>query len=459
VANGAPVAVEDLATDRRYDHDHRLGAQEQGFHGFLGVPLRIDGRIIGGLNIYSKERRVFTADEVSLLAAFADHASLILEKHRLFAERRRTEEALRQGEKLSTMGELLAGVAHELNNPLSVVLGRAELLQRHLEATGRGTDGQKLAAAATRCVRIVRNFLALARRRPTERRATDLNVVVREAIELLGYPLRVDGVEVVADLAEDLPTLWADADQLHQVIVNLITNAHHAMRETPGPRRLTLRTRTADGGRVVTLTVADTGPGIPPEMQSRIFEPFFTTKPAGQGTGLGLSLCHGIIEAHGGTIVVERTGGAGVTFVASLPVVAPPAAEGPADVDIVSVARRSILVVDDEPDVAAVVADVLAVRHDVEVALGGAAGLARVEERAWDVVLCDIRMPGVDGPALYRAVKSRQPGLEKRFVFLTGDALSPDVRGFLDQANAPSITKPFTADDVTQAVQRVLAGG
>jgi signal transduction histidine kinase len=225
-----------------------------------------------------------------------------------------------QSEKVAAMGSLLASVAHELNNPLAVVVAQTALLRELNPAGPVVARAEQIAQAAERCTRIVRNFLALARQHPPERQGVWLNRVIREALELLAYPLGVDGVEVRLALADDLPLLWADPHQLHQVVVNLISNAHQAMRETAPPRRLTVTTRFDPSGARVSLEVADTGPGIPPEAQARIFEPFFTTKPLGVGTGLGLSLCQGIIEGHGGTIRLASTAGPGAVFRIELPV-------------------------------------------------------------------------------------------------------------------------------------------
>ncbi len=374
-------------------------------------------------------------------------------------ERKRTEETLRQREKLAAMGELLAGVAHELNNPLSVVLGQAALLGRSAAGGPLGARAEKISQAAERCARIVKNFLALARQYPPERQEVQLNQTVREAVEMLAYPLRVDNVEVRLDLAQDLPILWADPHQLHQVLVNLVTNAHHAMREAPAPRRLTLTTRCEPGGSRVSLVVADTGPGIPPEIQTRIFEPFFTTKPPGQGTGLGLSLCHGMVQGHGGTIGVESQPGRGATFLVELPVIAPPAAEAEAQAGEAAppIRGKAILVVDDEPEIAVVLAEMLAVQgQQVETAANGALALDKLRQKTYDVVLTDIKMPEIDGPGLYRELERRHPDLVRRVIFLTGDTLSPETTRFLEQTRAPSLRKPFTAEGMRRAVQQVL---
>ena len=373
--------------------------------------------------------------------------------------RKRAEEALRQSEKLAAMGTLLAGVAHELNNPLSVIVGRTALLREALGEGALAQQSEEIAQAAARAARIVRNFLALARQHPPERQEVRVNEVVKEAVELLAYPLRVDGVEVRLDLAPDLPVLWADPHELHQVVLNLVANAHQAMHETAPPRRLTLTTRSDPEGRRVTLAVADTGPGMPPEIRARIFEPFFTTKPPGKGTGLGLPLCHGILESHGGTIRVESEPGAGAVFRVELPVGTAPVLgrtrvrTAPAGPPVCG----AILVVDDEPLVAQMLQAVLAADgHQVETAGDGVQALDLLRARTFDLVLSDLRMPGLDGPGLYREVERSHPALASRFIFLTGDTLSTDASEFLARTGVPSVSKPFAIEEIRRAVQRVL---
>lgn len=383
----------------------------------------------------------------------------ITDRKRAEAELQQQREALYQSEKLASMGQLLAGVAHELNNPLTVVIGQTALLCEMAGEGPLGARAEKIAQAAERCARIVKNFLALARQRPSERQQVRINQVVQEAVELLAYPLRVDNVEVALDLATDLPLLWADPHQLHQVVVNLVTNAHQAMHETPPPRRITLATRFDPTRGQVSLEVADSGPGILPEIQPRLFEPFFTTKPAGQGTGLGLSLCQGIIESHNGTIRVASSPGQGAVFRIELPVevrrtLRP---EIPAVEALVPLRGRTILVVDDEPEVAGMLADLLSADgQQVETAANGVMALEKLGERAYDLIVSDLRMPELDGPGLYREVERRHPQFLQRLIFLTGDALSPEILEFLERIRTPTVSKPFTLEAVRRVVQRVL---
>lgn len=374
-------------------------------------------------------------------------------------EMRRQRETLYQSEKLATMGQLLAGVAHELNNPLSVVMGQAGLLRQSIRSKRQIERAEKIVRAAERCARIVNNFLALARQRPTERHPMQLNQVVREAVELLAYPLRVDGVEVNFELAEELPVLHGDPHQLHQVIVNLVSNAHQAMRENAVSRRLQLTTGVGADRKTVWVEVRDSGPGISSELQARIFDPFFTTKPPGVGTGLGLSLCHGIVESHGGRISVESAVGQGAAFRVELPLeVREEAAILPPELGISPVIRgKRILVVDDEPGIAGVVAEVLQLDgHLVETVGDGATALKQLLQQSFDVILSDIRMPELDGPGLFREIEQREPRLLQRMIFLTGDTLSPTTREFLEQTGVPCLSKPFALGEIREIVQRVL---
>jgi signal transduction histidine kinase/ActR/RegA family two-component response regulator len=369
----------------------------------------------------------------------------------------RTERLL-QSEKIATMGSLLAGVAHELNNPLAVVLGQAMLLRESAAASPFATRADKIHKAAERCARIVKSFLTLARNRRPERGPVALNQVVSQALELLAYELRTSGVVVDVRLDEAVPVFEGDAHQLHQVIVNLVANAHHAMRQNTDVRQITLQTAFDATARRVQLVITDTGPGIPPDLQARIFEPFFTTKPSGEGTGLGLSLCRGIVEEHGGMLSLDSQPGHGATFIVVLPVTAASGAAASAtQARTTPVTPKTILVVDDEPDIAATLVEAL--EHDghkVDVAANGADALAHTAGRSYDVIFTDTKMPRMDGPSFYRELTRRVPALAHRVVFVTGDVMDRDKRDWLDSTGCLTLTKPFDVDDIRRAVQRTL---
>jgi signal transduction histidine kinase len=382
-----------------------------------------------------------------------------LHEAKLRAEARAQREQLQRNEKLAALGTLLAGVAHELNNPLLVIMHQTELLERALNDDPRQVRANNIMRAVRRCSSIVRNFLALTRNEPPRRVPTTLNAVVHEVLDLAGYGLRTDGIDVTLDLAESLPVISADPQQLQQVVLNLVSNAQYALRARPRNRILRIRSTFDAERRTVTLQIEDNAGGIPAEIRSRIFDPFFTTKPIGEGTGLGLSLCHGIITAHGGTITVTSEMNAGTTFLISLPVDSGETAKDDDEdaSDAGTKIKGRILVVDDDPDVAIAFSDILSARgHRVDMATNGRSVLELLDDNAYDLVLSDMRMPEIDGLSLYREIVIRRPHLERCFIFVTEDVFNADHGGFLAQTGAVLLSKPCSSREVENAVQRVL---
>jgi PAS domain S-box-containing protein len=383
----------------------------------------------------------------------------VTSRRRLEEDLARRRDALNQAERLAGMGQLLAGIAHQLANPLSVVLGHSDLLCRELPPGRLAERASHLAEAAARCATVVRQFLALGRRRPAEGARVRMNQVLREAVELLGYGLQVDGVEVRWQLDEALPDVWGDPHGLHQIAVILVANAGDAVRGVSRPRWIALRTRAAPDRSRVIVEVRDNGIGIPEEVRPRIFRPFLTTKVAGQGAGLGLSLARSIVEAHGGSIAFETEVGQGTAFTLEIPVGTPPApAETPASAEPAVGEGRRILVVDDDPATAAVMADVLALDgHRADVAFDARHAVERLGQAGdYALVICDITMPGPDGPELYREVVRRFPQLAQRFVFLTGDVAGQERSDFTDAIGAVAVPKPLDPDQLREAVRRAL---
>ena len=352
---------------------------------------------------------------------------------------------------MAAFGSLLAGVAHELNNPLSIVIGNAVLLAEETEGTALAERAQRVQTAADRCGRIVRSFLAMARQRQTEMRPTTLQALVDPALSLLSYSMRTSGVTVEQAIAADLPALKCDTDQMVQVFANLMTNARQALEECPQPRRVRLSAR-ADG-EWARIEVADNGPGIPDAVRSRVFDPFFTTKPVGSGTGIGLAVSRGIVEAHGGSLTLAPADGEGACFVVRLPLardsleIFEPGGSG--GTPTTHPAALAVLVVDDEPDIGEMLAEMLRkLGHRPEVKSSGEAAQAALRERDYDAVLCDLRMPGLDGPALYDWMAEARPHLCARTAFITADTLSAASHRFLSRAGRPILEKPFVPADL-----------
>lgn len=381
----------------------------------------------------------------------------LTERREVEAEMARQREALHQSEKLTALGSLLAGVSHELNNPLSVVVGQALLLQETAQDPAIAKRAQKIGNAADRCARIVKTFLAMARQHPPERAAVNLNQMIDAMLEVTGYALRGADVAVELALDEDLPPVWADADQITQVLTNLIVNAQQALQEKGSPRRLRIRSwHDRHDGRV-RLAVYDNGPGIPEDQRGRIFEPFYTTKDVGVGTGIGLSVCRSIMESHGGTIRVASRPGAWTEFTIDLPIAIAQFGMMAMPDDMPTSKGARILVLDDEPDVTQMLRDVLEAQgHSVVTANTARHALRLAENSAFDVILSDLRMPGYDGASFYEALARIDPALQQRCAFITGDTLGTSATQVLTEADRPYLEKPFTPLDVRQLVETVL---
>ncbi len=375
------------------------------------------------------------------------------------AEIQRQREALHENEKMAAFGSLLAGVAHELNNPLSIVMGNAMMLGEEVKELAPAliprTD--RIQAAAERCGRIVRSFLALARQNRSQVKPMAIDTAVQTALELLAYSLRGSGVVVDLDLPDDLPMVPCDHDQFNQVLSNLLVNARQVLEALPQPRRI--RIAAVVEAAYVQLSVADNGPGVPEALREQIFDPFFTTKPAGIGMGIGLAVSRSIVEVHGGTLTLQEAESGGACFVIRLPrhasseAVAEVATTGPL------VGRRQpALVLDDEAEIAVLLADMLAREgYDSDVVDSGEAALQLLASGDYALILCDLRMPGIDGPAVFEWISQHRPHLCQRVGFVTGDTLGSAAESFLARAGRPVLEKPFMPSSVRQLLAEIRA--
>jgi len=372
-------------------------------------------------------------------------------------ERKAMQEQLMQAEKLSALGELISGIAHELNNPLTGVMGYSQLLLGSgVSAESKG-NLEKIHREAVRCQKIVQNLLTFARRRSPERKFLDVNALLESTLELREYQLKVDGIEVVKELAPDLPRTMGDFHQLQQVFINIINNAHHAMLESGQSGRLIVTSALA--GSSIRISIADSGPGIPADCISKIFDPFFTTKEIGKGTGLGLSLSYGIVKEHDGLIDVTSRPGEGATFHVELPIrdeasapqeaVAAPVPHGPVE-------GKHILVVDDEETILDLLESVLeASGHRVERAQNGRQALEKVRHVDYDIIISDVKMPDMGGQRLYEEIAELKPHLKRRMVFSTGDTVNPTTQELFKKTGNLYLAKPFRLEEVDAVIARV----
>jgi two-component system NtrC family sensor kinase len=442
----------------------------------IGCPLLIRDQLIGAVSVgvHTPGRR-FVTDDLDRLASLAGPAALAIEHSRLYEELQShveelesTQEQLVQAGKLSAVGQLVSGVAHELNNPLSVILGYAQLLaQRDLSNDVRRPI-DVIFAQGNRMAKIVQSLLLFSRQRKAERGAVDVREAIEQPVSLRATQLLLSGIRLSAVYGEGVPAAEGDAHQLQQVFLNLILNAEQAILGSgAGDERVGDAIRVSTGTRVergrtwVVVTVADNGPGIRADVLPRIFDPFFTTKNVGEGTGLGLSVSYGIIQQHGGRLSVESEPGRTV-FTIDLPAASAasgtPALEGAAPGSVGSGRGRRALVVDDEPGVLELVATLLQqAGWNVETAPGGRIACERLRAADYDLVLADMRMADGSGEDLYRDIARSRQDLAARFLFMTGDTANQEAWRFLDETQAPVIEKPFTAQSLLSAVERVGA--
>ncbi|MEW5850014.1 MAG: PAS domain S-box protein [Myxococcota bacterium] len=376
------------------------------------------------------------------------------------ARERAYQDSLLRSEKLSALGGLIAGVAHELNNPLGAVIGYAQLIA--MSATPEiQEDCGKLTGAAERCRRIVHNLLTFARKHKPEQRPADLNQIVRDAIALVEYEFSVHNIVIELALDPELPLLSLDGHQVQQVLINLLRNSQQAILEARKRGRILISTSLSQGE--VVLRFEDDGPGIPEELRSKVFDPFFTTKEVGQGTGLGLSIAFGIIKEHAGTIRVDQGTLPGACLVVTLPVMqsAAPPPELPAPpVEERASSGRRILVVDDEEPIRAVVRRVLTRRsHHVDTVANTDEALTLMAHAAYDCILLDQHMPGGTGTDFLERLAATDASVWSRAVLITGDTVDPRTYTFAEQHGVRFCPKPFDLAELQQVVESVLRGG
>ena len=414
---------------------------------------------------------------------------------------------LLQTEKLAALGQMVSGIAHELSSPLTSILGYAQRLLVNANALGSTEEVRQIYQEADRATGILRQLLLHARETVPERRLVSLNQIVMHATELQRFHLAAEKIRLELDLDPALPLIHADAGQLQQVVINLLSNARHVLEAQSQGGVIQLRTRRS-GHRRVLLEVQDTGPGIPQAIQARIFDPFFTTKPAGVGTGLGLAIVLSVVREHGGSVRLQSPPQGGALFQIEIPaaterqqadaltqqraesrsperratlveetalatptgrLASPFASEsnsaagqfaGTAPVPKTPFEPNKsarVLVVEDEPTVARLIADVLEDEGmQVDVLLDGHAALERAARESYDLVICDMKMPGLDGQHFYRSLEGHGNSLSERFLFVTGDVLASQTREFLKHNKLPHVAKPFRVEELTEKVHAVL---
>ncbi len=383
---------------------------------------------------------------------------------RELTERGRLEQQLRHVEKLSAIGQMISGISHELNNPLTSIKGYLELILARHELPGQTrVDLQRVAEESNRAANIVQNFLTFSREQSNEFRAVEVKQLIESAVDLRKFEMRASGVELDLDFAHELPSVRANADQIKQVLVNLINNSLYAVDDQP-EKRVRISVRFSD--LLVQIRVQDNGPGIPEAHRSKIFEPFFTTKPVGKGTGLGLSIAHTILKEHEGRIFYEPATIGGAGFVLELPAAHPelnfqpastPAQQNESPMNFTTTNPARILILDDEITIAEMLGEMLELLGYSAVKCNAPRdALDLITRETFDIILSDYRMPHMNGQQFYKAAITKRPSLARRIIFLTGDVVTRETQEFLASTGNPHLAKPFQLVRVEKLISEVL---
>jgi PAS domain S-box-containing protein len=401
-------------------------------------------------------------DSAGNIEALVEMQHDITESKRAEEEKGQLEQKAQVASRLASVGEMAAGIAHEINNPLTSVIGYSQLLSdRDDIPEDARIDLKAIDEGAQRVAGIIKRLLTFARQTRPERMLANVNELITNTLDLRGYHLRTNNIKVTTELATDLPITMADPAQLQQVFLNIIVNAETAMKLARGKGRLLIKTEEVNG--TMRISFKDNGPGIAKENLVRIFDPFFTTREVGQGTGLGLSICHGIVAEHNGRLWVESEVGKGSTFIVELPIVVEstrletvePAVEKPQKVP-----RARMLVVDDEPSTLEFLSRLLTNEgHEVDTVSNAAEAFEMVKNKRYSLILLDIKMPGASGIELYGRMQKIAQSFAERVIFITGDIMGTDTESFLSKTKAPYITKPFEVNELKKTIEHFLTGG
>ena len=395
-----------------------------------------------------------SSNAIEMLPIVVENA---IKNHLTKKESQTLKERLIQSEKLASIGKLASGVAHEINNPLTAILGFAEILLMQ-SGNGQRNKLQKIHESALRCKKIVEDLLSFAREHKSERKLLEVNEILDRSLSIGNNLIKMHNIEVEKHLQNPSPCMIGDEFHMQQVFVNIISNACHAMERS---ERKLLAISTQSDHNSVLITLTDTGHGIPEEHICKIFDPFFTTKEVGKGSGLGLSICYGIIKDHFGSIRAESPAGAGATFVIELPKADPSTltyeTADPTRREECPLQNTSMLILEDEESICDFYREALQGENNImHFAHSGKEAFQKLDLCDFDLIILDLRMPEVDGIQFYKFLKSKKPHLLSRVLICTGDTISPDVREFFSSINNIVLHKPFSLADFKKSVTAIV---
>jgi PAS domain S-box-containing protein len=382
----------------------------------------------------------------------------ITERKQAEKEKEELEQKTRVNNRLATVGQLASGIAHEINNPLTGVIGFSQLLQQKDAPENIRKDIRIIHDSAQRVASIVKRLLVFARQQKPEREEISVNETITSTIAMRAYEMETSNINLTMQLSPDLPRTMADGGQLQQVFLNLILNAETEMKAAHDKGNLLITTEAIDN--IIRISFKDDGPGIPKENLERIFDPFFTTREVGEGTGLGLSICHGIVNEHGGRIYAESKPGKGATIIVELPIVTEAKelkTDEPAIVEAENEIEQKILVVDDELIIRQFLSETLTEKgHEVECVDNAGDALEKIKANRHRLILLDVKMPGMSGIQLYEHLQKTAQPLASRVVFITGDVMGEDTWRFFRKTKAPYLMKPFSEEQLLEGINHIL---
>jgi two-component system NtrC family sensor kinase len=436
--------------------------QADGLQSWIWVLMWSKDLPIGVLGISCRDAREFTNNDENLLVAIGRQLATTIEKVRLYEETcrayedlRKTQEQLLQSEKMSAVGQLIAGVAHELNNPLTAILGYAQLLESEGLADRAQDYVRKLFKQAQRTHRVVQNLLSFARQRKSQKEQVDLRKVLDETLTLREYDMKVSNITVERDIDANTPNADADPHQMEQVFLNIINNALDAMMESGSGGKLRVKVYPKD--KFVCVEFRDSGPGI--QDPKRIFDPFYTTKSIGKGTGLGLSICYGIVKEHGGDIIAHNHAEGGAVLEVRVPVAGQNKIVIEKEIALPkrdSAIEGRILLAEDEEAVLEFERDVLVGAGASVVPITGSADLKeRMLTQVFDGFVLSGAFAAWKAPEIYKWLAEKSAGAEKRVLFTFSTMIEPEVRTFLQDHNVPFLVKPFEVSDLIAAARKL----
>ena len=362
-----------------------------------------------------------------------------------------------ESNRLASIGKLAAGMAHEINNPLTTVLGLSQLLMAKRVPEEVSEDLRIISSEAEHAARIVKNLLLFARKTEPEMRYLDVGTVLRRAQELKTSDFKAKNITIINEIPPDLPGTMVDEQQLIQVFINILTNAEQACLESHGCGQLNIKAESSP--EWIKISISDDGPGITPENLDVIFEPFYSTKEVGKGTGLGLSICCGTVRQHGGDLWVKSEPGNGSTFYIQIPIVAQDGSKAAKarDPATVPTLTKHLLVVDDEPNIGNLLARSLETQnYTVHLAEGGVDAVRKLASMDYDCILLDLKMPGMSGKELFRRIEASDQKAAEKVIFITGDTSDANTHEFITGLKNPVILKPFQLDDICRQVRKIV---